>query len=208
MLQMSLGSDEVVLSVLAPPETIAGIAYQGMMPVFADVDEETLGLSRQTVEEQITVHTKAVLVTPVAGVLGDWESLRPATEPRNIQLAVDGQGRGAKWETLAPGVQGMGEHLLRIDEQAIVGGAAGFSDLLAEAGIEAGGLPQWAGRRSDFPGAARAERCVLRVSDWQEHREQIVALARSAARQMSFAFDPPAKRPVRVPARELVSAAG
>jgi hypothetical protein len=208
MLQMSLGSDEVVLSVFAPPETIAGIAYQGLVPVFADVDVDSLSLSRLTVEDQVTVHTKGVLVTPLAGVVGDWESLRAVTEPRSLQLAVEGQGRPAKWEWIAPGVKGLGDHLIQVDPQEIHGGAAEFARLLADRGLETAPLPAWPGRRKDYPGACRAEATVLQIPHWREHREQLAKLARNTARQMSLAFDALPKRSASetAPAAEALSA--
>ena len=123
----SFGNEaEVIVSVLASAEAVASIAWRGLEPVFADLDPETMSLSARTVEDQVTIHTKAVLVTPNAGVIGDWQSLLAVTEPRGIDLRLEGEGVRGRWEQIAPGIEGMGEGLIRVDSQLIHGGGPRF----------------------------------------------------------------------------------
>ena len=191
--QRLVAGDEVILSVLASADAVAGVAWLGMEPVFADLDPETMSLTAATVGEQVTIHTKAVLVTPNAGVIGDWETLLAVTEPRGIVLQVEGEGVRGAWERIAPGVEGMGEGLIRVDWQLIDGGATGFAAALSSYSIVARPMPEWMGRRRDFPGMARLETSALQVANWRSNLEEIKECAKSVARQQSFRFDLPAK---------------
>lgn len=182
-------NDEVIVPVLAPAEVLAGIACQGMEPVFADLDAETMSLTAATVTDQVTVHTRGVYVTPVFGVIGHWESLRGVTEPRGIHLQVEGEGGAGRWEKIAPGVQGMAGSLLRIDPQLIHGGAEGFLEALASLGVVAGRMPEWRGRKRDFPGMSMIEAQVLVVEDWRDQVGLIEECARICARQGQFQFE-------------------
>lgn len=182
-------NEEVIVPILAPAEVLAGIAWQGMEPVFADLDAETMSLTPATVIDQVTVHTKQVFVSPVFGVVGDWESLRSVTEPRGIHLQVEGPGGPSKWEKIAPGLRGMAKSLIRIDGQLIEGGATGFATLLASHGIASKRMPEWRGRRSNFPGMAAIEDEVLLVEDWRDRVELLEECAWLASRQGQLMFE-------------------
>lgn len=181
--------DEVIVPVLAPAEVLAGIAWQGMEPVFADLDVETMSLTPSTVVDQVTVHTRGVFVTPVFGVMGNWEALRVVTEPRGIHLQVEGTGGMGKWEKVAPGVRGMAGSLLQIDSQLIHEGAEGFAKALGSFGIEAQRMPEWRGKKRDFPGMAAIESQVLVVEGWREQLGAIQECARLCARQGQLQFE-------------------
>jgi len=189
-------NDEVIVPVLAPAELLAGIACQGIEPVFADLDPETMSMTPATVTDQVTVHTRGVYVAPVFGVIGDWESLRGVTEPRGIHLQVEGEGGHARWEKIAPGVQGMADSLLRVDSQLIHDGAEGFREALASFGIKASRMPEWRGRKRDYPGMSAIEAQVLVVDQWREHKGLIEECARVSARQTAFQFEELRRLPV------------
>jgi len=181
--------DEVIVPVLAPAEVLAGIAWQGMEPVFADLDMELMSLTPASVLEQVTVHTRGVFVTPIFGVVGNWEDLRSVTEPRGILLQVEGAGGAAKWEKLAAGLRGMAASLIQVDAQLIHGGAEAFAKELASFGIECKRMPEWRGRKRDFPGMASIESQVLVVENWPSKVEQLQECARVCSRQGQFAFE-------------------
>lgn len=181
--------DEVIVPVLAPAEVLAGIAWQGMEPVFADLDVETMSLTPSTVVNQVTVHTRGVYVTPVFGVVGHWEDLRVVTEPRGIQLQVEGVGGYSRWERLAPGIKTMANSLIHVDAQLIYGGAEAFARELASFGVEVKRMPEWRGRKSDFPGMAAIEAQVLIVENWPNCLEILVECARRSSRQQQFVFE-------------------
>ncbi len=204
MVRNRLGiGDEVILSILASPDVVAGIAWQGMEPVFADLDTESMSLTIATVVEQLTVHTKKVLVTPTFGVVGNWESLRAITEPRGISLQVEGEGGNEKWLKIAPGIKGMGERLIFVDRQLICDGARGFQSELAAFGINAKLMPEWRGKRRDFPGMAAIDDCVLVIEDWRQKVEDLTDCARHTARQLQFVFEDRRRLPVAAAASEL-----
>ncbi len=191
-------NDEVIVPILAPAEVLAGIAWQGMEPVFADLDAETMSLTPATVTEQVTVHTRQVFVSSVFGVVGDWEALRSVTEPRGIHLQVEGPGCTSKWEPIAPGLRGMSKSLIRVDKQLIEGGATGFARILASGGIAAKRMPEWRGRRSNFPGMAAIEDEVLVVENWRDRVEILEDCARLASRQGHFQFEDLRRLPASV----------
>ena len=199
----SFGNEaEVIVSVLASAEAVASIAWQGLEPVFADLDPETMSLSARTVEDQVTIHTKGVLVTPNAGVIGDWQSLLAVTEPRGIDLSLEGEGVRGRWEGIAPGIEGMGEGLIRVDSQLIHGGAAGFATALMKFLVDVQPMPRWKGKPRDYPGMARLEGSVLRVEGWRDHLEALRECELATARQSSFRFEIAAKPAATVqPAR-------
>ncbi len=194
-LGLKVRNDEVIVPVLAPAEVLAGIAWQGMEPIFADLDAETMSLTPATVTDQVTVHTKQVFVSPVFGVVGEWESLRAVTEPRGIHLQVEGVGGSPKWEKIAPGVRGMAESLVRVDGQLIYGGATGFAGELKNFEIDAKRMPEWRGKRRDFPGMAAIEDEVLLIIDWREQIEALQECARVSSRQGQFVFEEPRRLP-------------
>ncbi len=186
-------TDEVIVPVLAPADVLAGIAWQGLEPVFADLDLETMSLTPRTVEDQVTVHTRGVYVTPLFGVVGNWEALRTVTEPRGIQLQVEGTGGVGRWERIAPGVRGMASSLIEVDPQLI----HGFEEALADLGLEAKRIPEWRGRKRDFPGMSRIESQVLLVDGWREMLGEIQCAASMSARQLSFDFGELRRPPAR-----------
>lgn len=182
------GQDEVILGALAPQELWRGIASSGQRAVAADLDLETMNVTPATVLDQVTVHTRAVYVTPVHGVLGAWEQLGEVTEPRGIGLRVEGRGKAAQWEKVGTGVRGMADDLLHIDEELLVGGATGFAAELGAMGIGVEQLEVGRYRKRDYPGVARIAAECLVVRNWQERREEIQTAAERLARQPLLPF--------------------
>jgi hypothetical protein len=203
------GQDEVILGALAPPELWRGIESSGQRAVAADLDLETMNITPATVLDQVTVHTRAVYVTPVHGVLGPWEKLGEVTEPRGIGLRVEGRGKAAEWVKLGPGVRGMAEDLIHVDGEFLVGGAAAFEAELRAAGVPAEKLPVGQFRKRDYPGVARIAAECLVVRNWQQRQEEIEAAAERLARQPLLPFAELRREPGRAGiGRDLVRRAG
>ena len=59
--------DEVVVSPVGFPTTIAPLVQNGLKPVFADIEMDTLNFDLDLVEKAITKRTKAIFVSPVLG---------------------------------------------------------------------------------------------------------------------------------------------
>ncbi|NJE47893.1 DegT/DnrJ/EryC1/StrS family aminotransferase, partial [Thermococcus sp. GR7] len=71
--------------------------YVGAKPVFADIEEETLGLDPEDVKEKITSKTKAILPIHYGGMPCKIRELREIAEDYNLVLIEDAaEAFGAK----------------------------------------------------------------------------------------------------------------
>jgi perosamine synthetase len=79
--------------VIVPPMTFAAsvncILYCGGTPVFADVDNGTLLIDPNKVEEKITNQTKAIIAVDYTGQPCDYDALRSVAARHNIKLVAD-----------------------------------------------------------------------------------------------------------------------
>jgi perosamine synthetase len=90
MVALDIGpGDEVIV----PPMTFAATAncvlFQGGMPIFADVDPETLLLNPAKVEARITSRTKAIISVDYAGQPCDYAALQTLAEQHGLALVDD-----------------------------------------------------------------------------------------------------------------------
>ena len=70
----------------------------GAMPVFAEIDERTLGLDPQDVERRLTPRTAAILPVHYAGVAPDMEAILDLARRRGLRVVEDAaQGLAASW---------------------------------------------------------------------------------------------------------------
>jgi hypothetical protein len=74
-------------------------------------------------------------------------------------------------------------------------GATGFAAELKLYGIEAKRMPEWRGKRRDFPGMAAIEDEVLLIEDWRQRIEALKACARVSSRQGQLLFEDPRRLP-------------
>lgn len=81
--------DEAIVPTLTFSATAASVRLLSGEVRFADVDSETLGLSRTTVEPQLTSKTKAVLGVDFAGQPCDWSALSEICAERQIPAISD-----------------------------------------------------------------------------------------------------------------------
>ncbi len=81
---------EVIVPALTFPATVNSVVLSGAKPVFADIENETLGLDANDVEKKITSKTKAVIVVNFAGAVArDIIKLREIADKKNILLIED-----------------------------------------------------------------------------------------------------------------------
>ena len=79
----------------------------GARPVFAEIDEETLGLDPADVERRITPRTAAIVPVDYAGIAPDIEPLLELARRRGLRLVEDAaQGIGAAWRGRSLGTLG------------------------------------------------------------------------------------------------------
>ena len=99
--------DEVII----PPYTFiatatAALAY-GVIPVFADIDEQTLLIDPSAVERLITAKTKAIIAVHIAGAPANMTRLKEIAQKHQLILIEDAaQAVGAAWENRKVGAIG------------------------------------------------------------------------------------------------------
>ncbi|WP_372846088.1 aminotransferase class I/II-fold pyridoxal phosphate-dependent enzyme [Pontiella sp.] len=81
--------DEVITPSLTWVSTANLICLLGATPVFADVDRDTLMVSRKTIEPLLTEKTKAIIPVHYAGAAVDMDPLRALAAERGIALIED-----------------------------------------------------------------------------------------------------------------------
>jgi dTDP-4-amino-4,6-dideoxygalactose transaminase len=104
-LQLSLtalgvgAGDEVVVPANTFIATAAAVVRAGATPRFADVSDDTLLMTPQTLEEAITPRTRAVIVVHLYGQMPDMTGLIAATRQAGIAVIEDAaQAHGAEWD--------------------------------------------------------------------------------------------------------------
>lgn len=99
--------DEVIMS----PYTFIATATSGLLfgaiPVFADVEEDTMQLDPSKVEAAITPRTKAIITVHIGGAPGDMTRLKEVAQRHGLRLIEDAaQAVGAQWENFGVGAIG------------------------------------------------------------------------------------------------------
>lgn len=87
--------DEIIVSPVGFPTTIAPIVQNGLKPVFADIEMETLNFDLNEVKKKITDRTKAIFVSPVLGNPPDMDEIK------RLGVLVIGDNcdsLGSKWD--------------------------------------------------------------------------------------------------------------
>ena len=87
-LQLPLGS-EVITSAITDMGSLTGILYQGLIPVFADIERDTLNMSPASVRERITKHTKAIVVVHHSGLAADMDAFLKIGKEIGIPVVED-----------------------------------------------------------------------------------------------------------------------
>ncbi|MCU6713083.1 DegT/DnrJ/EryC1/StrS family aminotransferase [Paenibacillus sp. J5C_2022] len=100
--------DEVIM----PPYTFIATATSsllfGAIPVFADVEEDTLQLDPEKVEAAITPRTKAIVTVHIGGAPSNMTRLKEIADRHSLRLIEDSaQAVGAQWE--GKGVGSLGD---------------------------------------------------------------------------------------------------
>lgn len=88
MMNLPLGS-EVITTPLTFAATAHSIAWNGLTPVFADVDPETLTLDPLSVEKAVTPNTSAILAVHVYGNVCDVNGLQAVADRHGLRLIYD-----------------------------------------------------------------------------------------------------------------------
>ncbi len=90
--------DEIIVSPVGFPTTIAPIVQNGLKPVFADIEMETLNFDLNEVVKKITPRTRAIFVSPVLGNAPNMDTLKYIADKHNLILLGDNcDSLGSKW---------------------------------------------------------------------------------------------------------------
>jgi dTDP-4-amino-4,6-dideoxygalactose transaminase len=92
-------NDEVITTPLSAGYTALGIVNAGAVPVFVDIDESSLNLDPERIEQAITPRTRAILPVHLYGQSADMAAIHEIAERRNLIVIEDAaQAHGAKFD--------------------------------------------------------------------------------------------------------------
>lgn len=98
---------EVVTSAITDMGSLTGILYQGLVPVFADVEPDTLNMDPASVRAAITPRTKAILVVHHAGLAADLDAICAIGREHGIRIIEDcAQAYGCEYQGALVGHKG------------------------------------------------------------------------------------------------------
>ena len=90
---------EIIVSPVGFPTTIAPIVQNGMKPVFADIEMQTLNFDLAEVEKKIRKNTRAIFVSPVLGNPPNMDELKAMCDDNDLLLIGDNcDSLGTKWK--------------------------------------------------------------------------------------------------------------
>jgi len=90
--------DEVIVSPVGFPTTIAPLMQNNLKPVFVDIEFDTLNFDVNLIAEKITPRTKAIIVSPVLANPPDMDFLKDLCAKHNLVLVGDNcDSLGTKW---------------------------------------------------------------------------------------------------------------
>lgn len=107
---ISLGvgpGDEVVSTPFTFIATNTSILEVGATPVFADIDYDTLNITAETIREQITEKTKAIIVVHYGGLPCEMDEIRKVGKEFNLPIIEDSaHAMGSKYKGVNIGAEG------------------------------------------------------------------------------------------------------
>jgi CDP-4-dehydro-6-deoxyglucose reductase, E1 len=90
--------DEVMLSVVGFPTTLAPILQHDLKPVFIDIELDSLNFDLELIEEKITDRTKAIFLSPVLGNPPNMDRLLEICHKHGVELLLDNcDSLGSTW---------------------------------------------------------------------------------------------------------------
>jgi len=90
--------DEVIVPPITFVASATAVARVGAVPVFVDIDPQTINLDPDLVEQSITERTRAIVGVHFAGHPIDLDRITDLCRQRNLQLIEDcAHAHGAQW---------------------------------------------------------------------------------------------------------------
>ena len=90
--------DEVIVSPVGFPTTIAPLVQNNLKPVFVDIDMNDLNFNLDEMESKITENTKGIFVSPVLGNSPDMDKITLIAKLHKLEIILDNcDSLGSKW---------------------------------------------------------------------------------------------------------------
>jgi CDP-6-deoxy-D-xylo-4-hexulose-3-dehydrase len=91
--------DEIIVSPVGFPTTISTLVQNNLVPVFIDIEYDTLNFDLSQIESKITTKTKGIFVSPVLGNPPDMDRLKEICDKHHLKLIGDScDSIGTKWD--------------------------------------------------------------------------------------------------------------
>lgn len=119
---------QVITTPITDPGTVMPILFQGLIPVFADVDCDTLNIKAETIEKLITEKTKCIIVVHLAGVPVEMDKIMKVAEEYKLKVIEDcAQSHGSIYKDRYVGTFGdLGVFSLMSGKHTTSGGQGGM----------------------------------------------------------------------------------
>src|SRR5690606_22015859 len=91
--------DEVIVPAITDMGSVIGILFQQAVPVFADLEPDTLNLDPADVRRRVTARTRAIMPVHFFGIPCDMGALQTIAREHGLALVEDcAQAWGARWQ--------------------------------------------------------------------------------------------------------------
>ena len=101
--------DEIIVSTWTMCASATAIVHWNAIPIFADIDDKTFNISLDSVIENITSKTKAILAIDIFGHPCDYDGLMKICDEHNLKLITDSaQAPGSIYKSQ---ITGTGSHV-------------------------------------------------------------------------------------------------
>src|SRR5215471_4845437 len=91
--------DEVLVPSFTFAASVNALLYEGIKPVFCDIEDETYNLNPSDIEKKITPKTKAIMVVDVFGHPADWEAITRIATEHDLRIIDDScEALGAEYD--------------------------------------------------------------------------------------------------------------
>jgi dTDP-4-amino-4,6-dideoxygalactose transaminase len=99
---------EIITSAITDMGSLTGLLYQGLVPVFADVEADTMNMDPASVRAVMTSRTGAILAVHHAGLAANLDALLEIATAHGIPVIEDcAQAYGCKWDGELVGRRGV-----------------------------------------------------------------------------------------------------
>jgi dTDP-4-amino-4,6-dideoxygalactose transaminase len=145
--------DEVIVPALTFIATASAVAEVGAIPIFADIEAETLTIDPASVAAAITPRTRAIIGVHYGGFPIDFDRLLPLAAEHGLFLIEDAaHAQGSAWRGTRVGAIGTFGSFSFQESKALAAGEGGIVLTNDDALAERARLLHSIGRRTDRPG--------------------------------------------------------